>query len=39
MKAAISAAGKKNTLKMKYPRKLWPLRAAMRAVSYWNGRQ
>jgi omega-6 fatty acid desaturase (delta-12 desaturase) len=31
MRAAISAAGKKNTLKTKYPRKLWPLRAAIRA--------
>ena len=27
----MSAAGKKNTLKMKYPMKLWPFRPATRA--------
>src|SRR6476659_352527 len=27
----ISASGKKNRLRMKYPRKLWPLRPATRA--------
>ena len=29
--ATISAAGKKKRLKMKYPKKLWPLRPATRA--------